>query len=104
MPCWKLVRDRIGEQLAKQGDAYIVQAKPDEREPLLRAKIVEEAMELAESSSLEEAADLLEALHAWLHEKGYTWSQLEEERQRKLKKKGGFTKAYIAIWPNRHTC
>ena len=67
-------------------------------EGLLRAKIVEEALELAESGSVEEAADLLEALYAWLGLRGVGVERVEEVRRAKRRLRGGFEKGYVAVW------
>ncbi len=67
-------------------------------EGLLRAKIVEEALELAESGSVEEAADLLEALYAWLRLRGVGVEWVEEVRRAKRRLRGGFEKGYVAVW------
>lgn len=108
MPCWKLVRDKIPDMIrASHGDEKIVVKKYtgiEEKEILLRSKIVEEAAELAETGSLEEAADLLEALYEWLQLTGNTLEQVEAVRRKKREKLGGFEEGYVVFWLDRENC
>ncbi len=57
---------------------------------------MEEALELRDSGSLEEAADLLEALVSWLNLRGYTLADALEAAARKRELRGGFTRRYLA--------
>ena len=98
MVCWKLVRDRVGEELRGRSGVVVYRISGEELERLLRAKIVEEALELAESGSVEEAADLLEALYAWLRLRGVGMERVEEVRRAKRMARGGFEKGYVAVW------
>ena len=98
MVCWKLVRDRVGEELRGRSGVVVYRVGGEELEGLLRAKIVEEALELAESGSVEEAADLLEALYAWLGLRGVGVERVEEVRRAKRRLRGGFEKGYVAVW------
>ncbi|NOZ88763.1 MAG: nucleoside triphosphate pyrophosphohydrolase [Crenarchaeota archaeon] len=100
MPCWKLVRDRIAEKLRGQPGVHLARAGEGELEPLLRAKIVEEAMELAETGSLEEAADLLEALEAWLRLRGSSLDEARRLAAEKRRRRGGFDGGWVAVWEN----
>ncbi len=104
MVCWKLVRDRIPEKISEREDVLVVQYTGEDKEAVLLAKIVEEAAELAATSSLEEAADLLEALHEWLKTKNYGWEDLERARKKKRELLGGFEKGYVVFWLNRDRC
>ena len=107
MPCWKLVRDRIGEELEEEkGDNLIVYRAGDRSvlEQFLRAKVVEEAVEFAASGTVEEAVDVLEALYEWFRVKGVSLEELERVRREKRREKGGFEKGYIVVWLDRETC
>ena len=104
MVCWKLVRDRVGEELARSGEARVLRVSGEELEALLRAKVVEEAMEFAESGRLEEAADLLDALVDWLRLRGVGLDRVEELRRRKRGERGGFLGGYVAVWSRDGPC
>ena len=62
---------------------------------MLDAKLNEELAEYQESKSLEELADLLEVLRAVARARGWTWEQLEQVRQEKAAKRGGFEKKLL---------
>lgn len=104
MVCWKLVRDRVGEELAGAGGVRVLRVGGGELEALLRAKIVEEAMELAAGGDVEEAADLLEALYEWLRVRGVDVGVVEEARLRKRRERGGFGGGYVVVWEGREVC
>jgi len=102
--CWKLVRDGVGRELEGQGGVAVYRVSGGELEALLRAKIVEEAMELAESGSLEEVADLLEALREWLSLRGLALEDALRAADEKRRQRGGFSGGYVAVWLNREVC
>jgi len=105
MVCWKLVRDRVGEELLRSGGGVrVLRVGGEDLERLLRAKIVEEAMELAEGGELEEAADLLEALYEWLRVRGVEPGRVEELRLAKKRERGGFGAGFVAVWLDRDVC
>ena len=54
-----------------------------------------ELSEYQESHSLEELADLLEVLRAVVEARGWTWEELEQVRQDKAAKRGGFEKKIL---------
>lgn len=92
----KLVRDRIPEIIASDGKACVTEILPDERYlEMLDAKLAEELSEYRESRSLEELADLLEVLRAVAKARGWTWEELEQMRQEKAAKRGGFEKKIL---------
>lgn len=92
----KLVRDRIPEIIASDGKACVTEILPDERYlEMLDAKLAEELSEYRESRSLEELADLLEVLQAVAKARGWTWEELEQMRQEKAAKRGGFEKKIL---------
>ena len=92
----KLVRDRIPEIIASDGKTCVCETLSDEDYlRLLDAKLTEELSEYQESPSLEELADLLEVLRAVAKARGWTWEELEQARQDKAAKRGGFEKKIL---------
>ncbi len=100
--CWKLVRDKLAEELKSRGVIVWRARDRGEYERALRAKIVEEAFELAASKGseelLEEAADILEALSALLKLHGYRLEDALERARSKREERGGFDGGYIALF------
>lgn len=100
----KLVRDEIPGTIEKSGDAYeVVQLKEDAAfEEALRAKVVEEAGELARTTSrdafLSEYADLMVALDALADHMELSEAELKVALEENLKRKGGFTERYFLEW------
>ena len=87
----KLIRDRIPEIIEADGNTCITEVLPDDRYlQMLDAKLDEELAEYQESKSLEELADLLEVMRAVVKARDWTWEQLEQVRQEKAAKRGGF--------------
>ncbi len=87
----KLVRDRIPEIIESDGKTCTTEILSDDRYlQMLDAKLNEELAEYQESKSLEELADLLEVMRAVVKARGWTWEQLEQVRQEKAAKRGGF--------------
>jgi len=103
MPVYnKLVRDKILEIIEADGLAY--NARKLESSELLKevkAKMIEEAKEFHAADtaheSIEELADVLELVHTALNALGVTYEELEEVRQQKKEKRGGFEKAIYLI-------
>lgn len=92
----KLVRDRIPEIIEADGKICMTEILSDEDYlRFLDAKLNEELAEYQESKSLEELADLLEVMQAVVKARGWTWDQLEQVRQDKAKKRGGFDKKLL---------
>ena len=104
MPCWKLVRDRVVGEVSGSSGVFVFRVEGSDFEGLLRAKIVEEAMELAASGSVEEAADLLEALYEWLRVKGVSLEDVEALRKMKKAMRGGFSGGYVVVLVDRDEC
>ena len=87
----KLVRDRIPEIIETDGNICVTEVLPDDRYlQMLDVKLDEELAEYEESKSLEELADLLEVMRAVVKARDWTWGQLEQVRQEKAAKRGGF--------------
>ena len=92
----KLVRDCIPEIIASGGKTCVTEILPDEQYlEMLDAKLTEELSKYQESHSLEELADLLEVLRAVAKARGWTWEELEQARQDKAAKRGGFEKKIL---------
>ena len=92
----KLVRDRIPEIIEADGNTCVTEVLPDDRYlQMLDAKLDEELAEYQESKSLEELADLLEVMRAVVKARGWTGEQLEQVRQEKAAKRGGFEKKIL---------
>lgn len=89
----KLVRDNIPQIISDDGgfpSTRILDDKEYLRE--LEDKISEEYEEFLEDHKLEEIADLLEALRAYLKAKGSSYKEVEALRKKKLEIRGGFEK------------
>lgn len=92
----KLVRDRIPEIIEADGRLCIMEILPDGRYlRMLDAKLDEELAEYQESKSLEELADLLEVMRAVVTARGWSWERLEQVRQEKAARRGGFEKKIL---------
>jgi predicted house-cleaning noncanonical NTP pyrophosphatase (MazG superfamily) len=92
----KLVRDRIPEIIEQAGKSAIWRELSDDEFRLaLRAKVLEEATELADAADdalLSELADLAEVIEAILCAYNLTRDELEAARQWKNDQRGAFTK------------
>ena len=97
--CWKLIRDRLADELRARGVPVWRIEDPEELRAALVAKLFEEAYELAKArgrEALEEAADLLEALLALLRLEGFGLEELLAARDAKRRERGGFDAGYAA--------
>ena len=103
MPIYnKLVRDRIPEIIAAGGKSFPTRILEERSTTLRLKKLHEELSEYEDTDNnedaLEELADLLELIHAAAScPHGATYSQLEEIRQRKPDKRGGFNERIFLI-------
>lgn len=92
----KLVRDRIPEIIQADGKTCITEILSEVCYlEMLDAKLTEELTEYQESKSLEELADLLEVMREVVKARGWTWEQLEQVRQEKAARRGGFEKKIL---------
>lgn len=92
----KLVRDHIPEIIESDGRKCLTEVLSDDRWlQMLDAKLDEELAEYQESKSLEELADLLEVMRAVVKARGWSWEQLEQARQEKAARRGGFEKKIL---------
>lgn len=89
----KLVRDLIPDIIRKNGETPNVHvADHEEYRRSLYAKLEEELAEFRANPTVEELADLSEVIRAIEH--FYGWD-VERERLRKHRERGGFAKRYI---------
>ncbi|MGV8150012.1 MAG: phosphoribosyl-ATP pyrophosphohydrolase [Alkaliphilus sp.] len=94
----KLVRDKIPEIIENSGKKHEVDYLNKEQHfEYLNRKLIEELNEYQENNSLEELADILEVIHGILSVNNQTFEELENIRQEKLKKRGGFKKGIKLI-------
>jgi predicted house-cleaning noncanonical NTP pyrophosphatase (MazG superfamily) len=95
----KLVRDKIPQIIRAQGDEPIVRiAEAGEYRELLRAKLVEEAGEVAtadDAHAPEELADVLEVVLALAADLGLDACELEKLRAGKAADRGSFTERIV---------
>lgn len=98
----KLVRDLIPNIIEGTGKAFTTRIL-DEEEYVkeLRIKSKEELQEYLDAkddeSAIEELADLLEIIHALSKVHGADFNKVEEVRQQKAKKRGGFEERVFLI-------
>lgn len=98
----KLVRDMIPEQIsAAPGSemAFRHSMNDTEYRDLLKGKLVEEALEFAESENVEELADVLEVLDAILTAMNLDRGSITALQQQKRASKGGFTGRIVLETP-----
>jgi predicted house-cleaning noncanonical NTP pyrophosphatase (MazG superfamily) len=91
----KVVRDKIPDQISNRGESFeLVYLSGDALVLALRRKLVEEALETLDAVTgtdlIAELADVQEVVSAIAKAIGVPEKQLEEERLRKLKKRGAF--------------
>jgi len=92
----KLVRDRIPEIIREKGETPVTHIADDrEYGEALREKLHEEIAEFLEVPSAEEAADILEVLHALCAHAGVDLSRLDAVRDKKRTERGGFVERII---------
>lgn len=95
----KLIRDRVPQIIRAQGDEPIVRfADSGEYRKLLRAKLIEEAHEVAtadDTHAPEELADVLEVVLALAADLGLDAGGLERLRSAKAVERGSFTERIV---------
>ncbi|NDI34989.1 nucleoside triphosphate pyrophosphohydrolase [Chengkuizengella sediminis] len=103
MPTYnKLVRDQIPKIINHTGKRYKTRIlTEDEYVTELRLKLKEELDEYLEASNdedaLHELADMLEIIHTLAHGHGVSRDELENIREEKVKKRGGFKEKVFLI-------
>jgi len=88
----KLVRDKIPAIIRAHGEIPQVRIIEDDGEYLkaLLQKDIEEGLELAQDTNVEELADKLEVLYAIGKAIGYSPEKIEQARSKKYEDRGGF--------------
>ncbi|MBT9523419.1 MAG: nucleoside triphosphate pyrophosphohydrolase [Dechloromonas sp.] len=98
----KLVRDKIPESIINKGEQVTqVTLRGENLLAALKAKLIEEAMEVADSTStteiVEELADVQEVIHAISKHVKITKANVESVRKEKREKRGGFDAAKVLV-------
>lgn len=98
----KLVRDKVPAQIADRGEHFeMVRLEGEAMVTALRRKLLEEALEALDANTgtdlVGELADVQEVVKAIARAIQVSPQQLEEERLRKLKKRGGFEEGYLLL-------
>ena len=96
----KLVRDKIPSSIQQRGEGVeVVELQGDALVAALKQKLVEEAYEALDSRSgdelLAELADVQEVVRAICDALGIPQSQVDEERENKRTKRGGFKRGLM---------
>ena len=92
----KLVRDRIPEIIRSQGKECVCRTLTEQEYiDFLDAKLNEELAEYQESKSMEELADLLDVVRAVALARGSSIEEVEQIREAKAAKRGGFSKRIL---------
>jgi predicted house-cleaning noncanonical NTP pyrophosphatase (MazG superfamily) len=98
----KLVRDLIPSNIAARGEHVVsYQASGDELQSLLRAKVIEEAFEIAQAHSsdelLEEIGDALDVLASLCALTGTDLAAVSEWAEQKRRTRGGFNMGQVLV-------
>ncbi|MFA5186107.1 MAG: nucleoside triphosphate pyrophosphohydrolase [Patescibacteria group bacterium] len=92
----KLVRDRIPEIIKGKGETPVTHvAEEVEYKAALLKKLQEEVDEFRQQPSAEEAADILEVIHAICDELGIDKTSIEPIRIKKAEERGAFKSRII---------
>lgn len=92
----KLVRDRIPEIIEKEDEeAEIREVEGVELERFMREKVLEEAEEFVEDGEVEELADLLEMVDAYIENQNLDTEKLERLREEKNRERGSFSEGFV---------
>lgn len=94
----KLVRDRIPEIIAAQGEKPIFRVMDNREYTIgLEKKLEEEVAEYLESKEIEELADVLEVLYALCEAQGHSVDELRKVYEKKHAERGGFSKRILLL-------
>jgi predicted house-cleaning noncanonical NTP pyrophosphatase (MazG superfamily) len=94
----KLVRDKIPEIIAQQGESANIRILSDKAyTAALEQKLDEETAEFHKEKNLEELADILEVVYALADDLGYTKEDLLQVYNQKHEKRGGFQSRIFLI-------
>ena len=87
----KLVRDKIPEIIAQQGESANIRIlNGKEYTVALEQKLDEETAEFHKEKNLEELADILEVVYALAENLGKSRAELQEVYEKKHQERGGF--------------
>ena len=94
----KLVRDKIPEIIAQQGESANIRILSDKAyTAALEQKLDEETAEFHKEKNLEELADILEVVYALADDLGYSKDDLLHAYNQKHEKRGGFQNRIFLI-------
>lgn len=94
----KLVRDKIPEIIAAQGEKPIIRVMDDkEYITSLEKKLDEEVAEYHENKEIEELADILEVIYALCETQGHSVDELMRVYEKKHIERGGFSKRIFLL-------
>lgn len=94
----KLVRDKIPEIIAQQGESANIRILSDKAyTAALEQKLDEETAEFHKEKNLEELADILEVVYALADDLGCTKEDLLQVYNQKHEKRGGFQSRIFLI-------
>jgi predicted house-cleaning noncanonical NTP pyrophosphatase (MazG superfamily) len=98
----KLVRDLVPVRIQRRGErALVYSANRSELGTLIRAKVIEEAVEYYwaadDAAGVQELADLLELLHAAAKIHDVAFKEVEKEAKRKREERGGFESGVVLV-------
>ncbi len=92
----KLVRDKIPDIIKEKGEECVIREASEEEFPRkLLEKLVEEAKEFSDKSSIEEMADIIEVLEEICRLNGWDRETLNKIQSEKRERRGGFSKRII---------
>ena len=92
----KLIRDRIPELIESSGkECTVRELEGDEYSQKLKKKLLEEVKEYLESGNFEEIVDIFEVLRYLVEAHDRSIEELEQLRQQKKEKRGGFEKGLL---------
>ena len=93
-----MVRDRIPEIIAAQGEKPIIQVMEHKEYIIsLEKKLDEEVAEYHESKEIEELADVLEVIYALCEAQGHSVDELMTVYEEKHIERGGFSKRIFLL-------
>ena len=98
----KLVRDKVPANIASDGQrAVLTVVRGEELLQAMRRKVVEEANELSQAETreqaIEEIGDLLEIIAAYRKEMGIRPDEVQAAMMRKTSRSGNFTQGYFLL-------
>ena len=94
----KLVRDKIPEIIAANGEKAVTRIMEDEEYiTALEKKLDEEVLEYHQSKELEELADILEVIYALCETNGHSTEELMKVYEKKRNERGGFSKKIFLL-------